>query len=71
MAGRTGLEPATFDVTGRRSNQLNYHPAWVIANFYAATASFAGHEDLRRDRRESKESDALRLPSVVSMLRFA
>ena len=27
MAGRTGLEPATSDVTGRRSNQLNYRPA--------------------------------------------
>ncbi len=26
MAGRTGLEPATSGVTGRRSNQLNYHP---------------------------------------------
>src|SRR5579863_10431990 len=24
MAGTTGLEPATSDVTGRRSNQLNY-----------------------------------------------
>ena len=23
MAGTTGLEPATSDVTGRRSNQLN------------------------------------------------
>ena len=32
MAGWTGLEPATSDVTGRRSNQLNYHPArWVEA----------------------------------------
>jgi hypothetical protein len=30
MAGWTGLEPATSDVTGRRSNQLNYHPAKVI-----------------------------------------
>src|SRR5713226_4479969 len=30
MAGRTGLEPATSDVTGRRSNQLNYHPAKVV-----------------------------------------
>ena len=26
-AGTTGLEPATSDVTGRRSNQLNYVPA--------------------------------------------
>ena len=26
MAGWTGLEPATSDVTGRRSNQLNYDP---------------------------------------------
>ena len=26
MAGRTGLEPATSCVTGRRSNQLNYRP---------------------------------------------
>jgi hypothetical protein len=26
MAGWTGLEPAAFCVTGRRSNQLSYHP---------------------------------------------
>ena len=26
MAGWTGLEPAASDVTGRRYNQLNYHP---------------------------------------------
>ena len=26
MAGTTGFEPATSDVTGRRSNQLNYNP---------------------------------------------
>jgi hypothetical protein len=25
LAERTGLEPATPDVTGRYSNQLNYH----------------------------------------------
>ncbi len=27
MAERTGLEPATTDVTGRYSNQLNYRSA--------------------------------------------
>jgi hypothetical protein len=29
MAGWTGLEPAASGVTGRRSNQLNYHPKQV------------------------------------------
>ena len=28
LAGATGLEPAAPCVTGRRSNQLNYAPAW-------------------------------------------
>ena len=27
LAGWTGLEPAASGVTGRRSNQLNYHPS--------------------------------------------
>jgi hypothetical protein len=26
--GSTGLEPAASDVTGRRSNQLNYNPSF-------------------------------------------
>ena len=30
MAGTTGLEPATSDVTGRRSNQLIYVPSRVV-----------------------------------------
>ena len=35
MAGTTGLEPATSDVTGRRSNQLSYVPAgWVTSVVY-------------------------------------
>ena len=29
LAERTGLEPATPGVTGRYSNQLNYHSAWL------------------------------------------
>ncbi len=28
MAGSTGLEPAASGVTGRRSNHLNYDPAF-------------------------------------------
>ncbi len=33
MAEPTGLEPATSDVTGRRSNQLNYDSALSDLNF--------------------------------------
>ncbi len=32
MAERTGLEPATPGVTGRYSNQLNYH-SWIYCKF--------------------------------------
>ena len=32
-AGATGLEPATSDVTGRRSNQLNYTPATRLGDY--------------------------------------
>ena len=38
MAGTTGLEPATSDVTGRRSNQLSYVPALVDV-FHRSTGS--------------------------------
>jgi hypothetical protein len=32
LAEWTGLEPATPGVTGRYSNQLNYHSPWLAAS---------------------------------------
>ena len=32
LAEWTGLEPATPGVTGRYSNQLNYHSAWLATS---------------------------------------
>ncbi len=32
VAEWTGLEPATPGVTGRYSDQLNYHSAWPVAS---------------------------------------
>ena len=34
MAGTTGLEPAASAVTGQRSNQLNYVPAFAVKLLY-------------------------------------
>ena len=37
MAGVAGLEPVTSAVTGQRSNQLSYTPAWgkeTLKNFF-------------------------------------
>ncbi len=33
MAGATGLEPATYCVTGSRSNQLSYAPIFFVVLF--------------------------------------
>ncbi len=41
MAGVTGLEPAAFAVTGRRSNQLSYTPAKKCYVFYFYQPSYA------------------------------
>jgi hypothetical protein len=46
MAGTTGLEPATSDVTGRRSNQLNYVPALCYVLNVACTL----HSTKERDQ---------------------
>ena len=43
MAQRTGLEPATSDVTGRHSNQLNYH-----SEKYTVLLAFASRLAVRR-----------------------
>jgi hypothetical protein len=40
MAGSTGLEPAASAVTGQRSNQLNYDPAFVYSGL---AETLAGH----------------------------
>gem|GEM_PF-1353694 len=55
MAGTTGLEPATSDVTGRRSNQLNYVPAKGFSPSILAWA----HGGLLRDFRGSSAVRAL------------
>jgi hypothetical protein len=47
MAGTTGLEPATSDVTGRRSNQLSYVPA-MSPDIQIVTRSLAIHQIARR-----------------------
>ena len=46
-AGATGLEPATSDVTGRRSNQLNYAPANKLRDYRTSwTANKWAQQDL-------------------------
>ena len=45
LAGRTGLEPAASGVTGRRYNQLNYHP--VSGGGLHTTANESYNEKVR------------------------
>ena len=45
MAEPTGLEPATSDVTGRRSNQLNYDSAISNTCFEGALTALTAISD--------------------------
>jgi hypothetical protein len=50
LAEWTGLEPATPGVTGRYSNQLNYHSTWhVIPSIYRYPQATSNLPVLRRD----------------------
>ncbi len=44
MAEPTGLEPATSDVTGRRSNQLNYDSTFSNFKFEISNLKMVGTE---------------------------
>jgi len=48
VAGTTGLEPATSDVTGRRSNQLNYVPAKMSRRYSNRNTAGAPSPNRRR-----------------------
>jgi len=51
MAGVTGLEPATFCVTGRRSKPAELHPQkQALGNYFFSLRSFL------LDKKEPKES---------------
>ena len=50
MAGWTGLEPAASGVTGRRSNQLNYHPKGNSLRSVSTFALRASVDNLRPAR---------------------
>ena len=49
LAEWTGLEPATPGVTGRYSNQLNYHSMYFSVAF-ATWPDFSDHQNLASPR---------------------
>src|SRR5271167_4981042 len=67
VAGTTGLEPATSDVTGRRSNQLSYVPALVDV-FHRST--LPRHAAKRRKFNVLVTRDSCEDWSVISLHRL-
>ena len=59
LAGTTGLEPATSDVTGRRSNQLNYVPALCRICYYDNMHAAPGFPDINNVLRMPRNPDTL------------
>ena len=49
LAEWTGLEPATPGVTGRYSNQLNYHSHGVLQPWWVLTGSNRRHSPCKGD----------------------
>ena len=66
MAGTTGLEPATSDVTGRRSNQLNYVPAFVDVLNVARTPRSITQCDQKHRPHRPEYTDARR-PALIQI----
>ena len=60
MAGLTGLEPATFRVTGGRSNQLSYNPKGLNAYGPAACPPKHHCQWFRKRLVKNKSSSARR-----------
>ena len=68
MAGTTGLEPATSDVTGRRSNQLNYVPAmsrYINASMAGDASAKCLPQNFRASCYRVKDADSFRDPSLL------
>ena len=65
LAGPTRLELATSCVTGRRSNRLNYGPAWMVPGWWAVSDLNAGPSGCKPDALTA-ELTAPRKPALES-----
>jgi endonuclease III len=67
VAGWTGLEPAASGVTGRRYNQLNYHPKWLKSAHFIP-AGGARCPDFFRSRGRTLSTPTI-LPGLLQVRR--